>query len=342
MDIKYLRSEELEAGMIVANDVLNKNLDIILNEGFELTAEVIDKVKYSYSELKIPVYGEKSDYFSRKRIKKVEKFIEEMTDRLESAMKKLEVDESTSIKEIENMSYQILDEMKDFKVVFETIANSSNVDAKMYRHSVNVSIIASMIGKWMKMGESSILEISKSAILHDIGKTRLPEELLHKREYTKEERFLVNKHPLLGYEILKNISTLSKEVKDGVLTHHERNDGSGFPQGIKADKIPLIGKIVAIAEAFDNKVYGMKESPVKALEELQRDLFLGKFDPKCAMAFIRNMAIYYEGEDVVLNTGEVATIIKMNYDELGRPLVRVGEDFYDLSRKRDIVIEKLA
>jgi HD-GYP domain-containing protein (c-di-GMP phosphodiesterase class II) len=117
-------------------------------------------------------------------------------------------------------------------------------------------------------------EIIKAGVLHDIGKIKIPLKLLNKKEKLSKEEFeIIKLHPLLGYDIVKNVDSISENVKLAVLMHHEKENGSGYPNGLKGQDIPLYAKICAIADIYDalttNRAYKKKITPTHAFKILR-------------------------------------------------------------------------
>ena len=129
----------------------------------------------------------------------------------------------------------LLKETRNSIEMFDMLHNMRSVDDSIYAHSLNVALITGMLGKWLKMSKEDFDLLILAALLHDIGKAKIPPEILNKPgKYTDEEFALVRKHPTLGYEILLQYPRLDNRVKNAALMHHERCDGSGYPQNLKA------------------------------------------------------------------------------------------------------------
>ncbi|MCR4823197.1 MAG: HD domain-containing protein [Treponema sp.] len=171
----------------------------------------------------------------------------------------------------------------------ETIlAIAKTVDAKdenTSQHSVRVSEYSVLIAGELGFTKEEQENIRRAALLHDIGKIGIPDRILNKPgRLTDEEYAVMKSHVTRGAEILKDF-TIIDHVQDGVLYHHEKYDGSGYPQGLKGDDIPLYGRIIGVADAFDamtaNRVYRKKLDFEYVLEELRRCRG-SQFDPKIA------------------------------------------------------------
>ena len=184
--------------------------------------------------------------------------------------------------------------------------------------------------------------LTYSALLHDLGKTMIDSKILNTNDSLSEEDYKkVKSHPLLGYNIVKEINFLDKSVAQGILMHHERLDGSGYPLGLQDDKISQFGKIIAIADVFDainsNRSYRKKKSPFESLQIIKKESF-GKLDFTYCNIFLDHMFNYYMGKDVVLTNKKVAQIIQMDINDLDRPLILLDDNFIKLSENKDLDI----
>ncbi len=147
-----------------------------------------------------------------------------------------------------------------------------------------------LIGRALGLSEQELESLKLAAILHDIGKIGIRDKILLKEgKLTDEEAMVMNMHPKYGAEILEHIRQL-KDVIPGMRGHHERYDGSGYPDGLKGEEIPLFARIIAIADAYDamttDRPYRKALPQEVALEELRR--FSGRhFDPALVEIFIK-------------------------------------------------------
>jgi energy-coupling factor transport system substrate-specific component len=142
----------------------------------------------------------------------------------------------------------------------------------------------------MGMDEESVKNINFIALLHDIGKIGVPDAVLNKpAALTDEEYAIIKQHPTTGYDILKDIRIIP-DVHLGALYHHERYDGTGYPHGLKGEDIPLIARIIAIADTYDamtsNRAYRKALTNDIVISEMEKNK--GKqFDPALAELFIK-------------------------------------------------------
>ena len=201
--------------------------------------------------------------------------------------------------------------MTDLNVLINDIVFYGSGKDSIYRHSINVAILSNLLGKWIGLDEKKIHLLTYSGLLHDIGKTKIDSKIFNTNNSLSEDDFkIVKSHPLLGYNIVKEINFLDKSVAQGILMHHERLDGSGYPLGLQDDKISQFGKIIAIADVFDainsNRSYRKKKAPFESLQIIKKESF-GKLDYTYCNIFLHHMFSYYVGKDVVLNNKKSST-----------------------------------
>ena len=218
------------------------------------------------------------------------------------------------------MSKEILDNLNDYGSILKSITNSRNIDEYLMRHCVNVALLSSMLGKWLNFPKKDLTLLTYAAFLHDIGKTKVNQTILNKpSKLTKLEFEEIKKHSIYSYELVRNIPYLDESVSLGVLMHHERLDGSGYPLRLKEDKINAFAKIIGITDMFDamtsDKVYSKKQNPFKVLEIMQHDC-MGLLDYNYLSTFIKQMANYYTGEMVKLSDGSIGKIIKIDINNI--------------------------
>ncbi|MGB5823941.1 MAG: diguanylate cyclase, partial [Proteocatella sp.] len=175
----------------------------------------------------------------------------------------------------------------------ETVIQSINNNYEQEQiHTERVSQYCEAIAREMNLNEKDIENIKMAGMLHDIGKIILPAELLSKSEKLTEEEFeLIKKHPETGYQILKSVDEYSS-IAELVLYHHERFDGKGYPEGLKAQEIPFETRIISVADAYEamtaKRPYQKMRSKEEAVEELKRCSGT-QFDPAVVNVFIEKV-----------------------------------------------------
>ena len=174
---------------------------------------------------------------------------------------------------------------RTIRLLVETLYGSNKIEKI---HSEKVSAICAQIGRGLKFDNDQIKELEIIGLMHDIGKIAISQEILNKKgRLTTTEYEEVKRHPEISYHILKSADSYAKYA-DSVLSHHERWDGSGYPRGISGEEIPLISRILAVADAYEamtsKRYYKEAFTQLEALEELKRCAGT-QFDPKIVSVF---------------------------------------------------------
>lgn len=218
-------------------------------------------------------------------------------------------------------------------------------DDYTFEHSLRVAILAANIGKWLGYNDKQLEDLSQAALLFDIGKLKFPEFILKsKKKFTGKEFEIIKKHAQFSYSILLKTRGINSDVKFGVLHHHERIDGSGYPFRIKGNQIHEYAKIIMVCDTFDamtnDRPYKKKVSPFQAAEFIAWNSG-SIFDPKICYIFLSNLSEHYMGKKVLLNTGEEGTVAYVDTNLPNRPIVKVGDRMIDLVKEKDIQIVAL-
>ena len=211
--------------------------------------------------------------------------------------------------------------------VFDMLHNMRQVNDSTYAHSLNVAIISRIIGKWLHFSNEELDTLTLAGLLHDIGKTKIPDEVLNKDgKLTDEEFQMIRNHPKYGY-ILKS-QPLNSHIKKAALMHHERCDGSGYPMGLTMEEIDDYALIIAIADVYDAmtaaRSYRAPLCPFEVIAEFEKD-GLQKYKPKYILTFLENIANAYQNNRVMLSDGTSARIVLLNHRRLSKPLVQLDD-----------------
>ncbi len=150
-------------------------------------------------------------------------------------------------------------------------------------HSARVGELAARLAREMNLGEGTASNLKTAGLLHDIGKVAIPERILHQSNLSREERELFETHALRGYEICKDLHS-AEGALPAIRHHHEQSDGSGYPDGLAGDAIPLSARLLGLADAFDMLIMRRQLTPDEAVERLCRETQAGKWDPEVTRA----------------------------------------------------------
>ena len=254
---------------------------------------------------------------------------------------------SGRVKEIIN---KIMDELLSNRDVLVNLSEIKSVDDYTFEHSVNVCVLSLITGIGLGFNINRLKDLGIGAILHDIGKLKIPEEILKKPSQLSVEEFEeIKKHTIYGYEILKDNSNISMVSAFIAFGHHERYDGSGYPLQLRGENIHQCARIVAVADVYDalpsDRVY---RRTLRRHEVVEYITSLGShhFDKDIVEQFIKYIAVYPVGTGVVLNTRErglvvrveksmpTRPVVKIIYNEKGQKLINYSE--IDLSKKLNI------
>lgn len=228
----------------------------------------------------------------------------------------------------ESLVEQLRIENENLLLLLNIFSFLGEQDDFLYSHSVNMGILASGLGLTLGYNESDLINLCASTLLHDIGLLKLPTEIIIKpAELTKEEFELVKKHPVEGLALLANIKDPPKFAPEVVYQHHERIDGTGYPEGKRGEDLSEPSQIVAIIEVYETithpRPYRKKKiipyEGVKMVIQESRS----SFDPKLAKKFLNFMTPYPLGSFVLLNNNEIGRVIHINENQPLRPVVEI-------------------
>ena len=228
--------------------------------------------------------------------------------------------------------------------LFDMLHSLRQYSDETYAHSVNVALISNAIGQWLRLPEEDLVVLTQAGLLHDIGKLLVPRDIITKPDrLTREEYRIIQQHAQKGYELIRN-TRLDSRIKNAILMHHERCDGSGYPSHLLAADIDPFAKYVAIADVYDAvtsaRMYRDALCPFVAVSIFENE-GLQKYDTQAVMTFLENVVHVYLSQRVLLNDGREGEVVFINKDHFARPTVRVGSAFVDLAMHPELSIEKI-
>ncbi|WP_252215447.1 MULTISPECIES: HD-GYP domain-containing protein [unclassified Clostridium] len=348
--LMLLKIGDLKTGMVIGEDIQENN-NILLSKNVVISDKILNKLQTSYNIEKVWVYGEdslekaeNSKKNSEEEFKKVEIKLNEICKDLHGVLDNTADLQKDCLKEIRKLISELQNVITTPNVVIDNLLFYGSEKDSIYRHSLNVASISCLIGEWIGFEENRIKLLIYSALLHDIGKCKIDDTIINKRgKLNSKDLKKIKEHPVLGYKIIKKINFLDKSVSQSVLLHHEREDGSGYPLGVKGNKIPDFAKVIAIADVFEainsNRCYRNKKSPFESIQIIREESF-GKLDYNYCNIFLNHIVNYYIGREVKLNNNKVAKIVQMNINELDRPFIFLENEFLDLKDNKDLIIEE--
>ncbi|ENH96831.1 hypothetical protein J416_09039 [Gracilibacillus halophilus YIM-C55.5] len=257
---------------------------------------------------------------------------------------------SKTIDSLQGVAKQMATEISHHDEVIQYVSDLLISDHYVYQHSVNVSLYTIALAQAFQFPTHQIEEIGLGALLHDIGKVFLPQNILNKSgKLTDDEFEIIKKHTEYGFEFLRKSHELPLLIAHCAFQHHERIDGSGYPRGITGNEMHPYAKIMSVADVFDavttNRVYRDAMLPHEGLEILYAGADK-QFESHIVDAFRRTIALYPNGLTVTLSDNRIGIVARQNHQVNDRPVIRIthhGEEKVstydlDLSKELDIMI----
>jgi len=320
--MQRLSVKELKPGMRLARDDVLDDGRILLLKGFTIKPRYIKKL-----ELHNVPYIFVEDSLAEPEEISEERVYEDAFANIKYIMECIRYDKETDMEVLKDTVNDLVHHILNDDMIFMTLTGIRDIDNYTFLHSVDVCIYTVVTSKAIGMSFDEIYELTMAAILHDVGKCKIPLAILNKPDkLTSEEFEIMKRHTLYGLEIVNQMPGLNQKIGKIICQHHEKWDGSGYPMGIKGNDIELGARIISIADVYDaltaNRVYRKRYMPHEAAEYLMAQNGT-QFDPELLKRFIENIAVYPQDLIVLLNTGEVARVLPSKGIASMRPRVSV-------------------
>ncbi|MCY9835652.1 HD-GYP domain-containing protein [Aeromonas media] len=200
-------------------------------------------------------------------------------------------------------------------------------DAYLMEHSMNVAILLANFGRYLGLDRSVLKELTLGGLLHDVGKIMTPDEVLNKPgKLTDEEFGVMRQHVVHSYDILSNTAGITPTMLEVAANHHERLDGTGYPQRLKGDQLSLYTRMSGIVDVYDavtaDRVYKQGMQPTQAFRILLKGINQ-HFDAELVTKFIKCMGVYPVGTLVQLSNQRLAVVMQRNEQQPLKPVVKV-------------------
>lgn len=336
-----LKVSSLKPGVKLGKDIYTSDSQLLLPKGTVITDEQLNV--FTRRNIKEVFIMEASP-----RIKSEKKFADVYVNSLDAVkafMFEARLGKPLDVGEISDTVDMLLEQVFDEVDLFKQMRIMKAKDDYLFTHSVNVSLLCILIGRWLKCDEKGIKTLGTAGLLHDIGKIFIPDQILNKPDKLTDREFEeIKKHTLLGYNLVGQNEAISTDVANAVLMHHERLDGSGYPIGSQGAQLGFCASVVAVADVYDaitsSRIYSSKQSPYTAAEILWSESF-GKLDARISKIFYDKITSFYIGNEVLLSNNQKGVVVYINPTQPTRPIVMVGNAFYDLSADRNLTIMEI-
>ncbi|KAF2955686.1 HD domain-containing phosphohydrolase [Marinitoga sp. 38H-ov] len=349
--MKIIPLNKAKYGMILAMDIRDTTGKIIFKKNSEINEEVISTLK-KFGIFNIPVSSLKVTQKISQEAFKHSVISPEILDlnyeKIKDVFKNLESNNNLDIDAVIDIASSIKNEIENnySDILFVPLKKLKSFDEYLYAHSLNVMIISSLLAVESKILGDELLDISISSLLHDIGKTKVPIEIMNApRVLNEEEMNIMRNHVLYGKKIAIESGIKDKNIIGGIYEHHERVDGKGYLEKKNGNEITVFGKIVAIADVYDAltsvRSYKGPWSPYKTISFILTNVEK-QFDGTFAQGLINAFGIYPAGTRVQLSNGQFGTVIASNRSNKIRPLIKIDHgDVLDLSKEKNLRIVKV-
>ena len=331
--MKAVSVERLEPGMTLARTVTNEDMIIVLSEGTILTNAHITRLK----SLDIPVVHIKDDFDLNQNyqqasavLKKNKAFSHEFdvvskyADEVFESLKNGEIPKEQTQK----VAAHILP-LADNSGTIDYLFSLGHKSTTLALHSERVAILSGIIAKWMHFDWEEIRTVVTAAFLHDVGKVKMPDRLIDRDPDNLEEEDLkiYHKHCEDGAEIIKK-SGLSDVIQKVALCHHEKMNGTGFPNGLSGDAIPPYARIVAVANTYDDltseKPGAVKQTPFHAVSYFVREIY-SSLDPVVCVPLLTRIKDSLIGSHVTLSNGNKGIVAMYPNDFSALPIISLDD-----------------
>ena len=346
--MRFVSTSYIRPGMILAKSLVDKEGNLLLQQGQEIKDKYISHIsRLGYQG--IYINDSLSDDIAFEPIIDDElrasavKSIKDMFSESKYVDKKQVVTEDTK-----TVIQNLVDEIVHNQNIMLNMVDLKCFNDYIYYHSVSVAVLSLIMGVAANLSNTDLYKLCLGAMLHDIGMVFTDKKIIDKtHSLTRYEYEQVKKHPELGYNYLNNSHQLEVPATSlmGVLQHHERMDGSGYPEGVNQKMLTKFGRIIGIADVYDaltsDRPYRKALPPSEAMEYLMGSSG-SLFDPELVFIFTRKVAAYPLGTCVRLSNGVNAIVVENYSDCCMRPKVRVISSYeavpiiFDLKNDRSI------
>ncbi|GEK33841.1 HD-GYP domain-containing protein [Kurthia sibirica] len=334
--MRLISTKSLKPGMVIGRTIWNGAGRPLLQDGVEISDIIINRliklhILYVYIDDQISQGIEVIETVP-------EKVRHQAIQEIENSFKELKKQTGKDITHCLDMKSKqfvsIIDDLMTYifesKEIVTVLSDAFIYDEYIYQHSLQVTIYSISIARELGYNAEEIRQIGIGAMLHDVGKMLIPSDILNKPgRLTNEEFDTMKLHAKYGFDLLRNLHTISLLSAHCAFQHHERLDGSGYPRGLVDFEIHPYAKIIAVADVFDavtsNRVYRSKMLPSEGMGIILEGSGT-LYDERVVMAFSKTIAVYPNGSVLLLSDGRRGIVCKQNVEKPDKPWLRIFEE----------------
>lgn len=334
--MRLISIDILKKGMVVGRTIWNEAGHPLLHKDVIVTARIVERlrelnIQYLYIDDKLSEGIQLEETVApAKRIEAVKNITQSFKEvkQAKSTQASYVLDQQSKV--IGLIVEDIMNSIMSSDEVLMVLTDAYLYDEYIYQHSFQVALYSIAIAKEMGYSYEDMRLIGIGAMLHDVGKLLIPSEILMKPgKLTDVEYEEMKQHARYGFDLLRNLHSVSLLVAHCAFQHHERIDGSGYPRGLMDFEIHPFAKIIAVADVFDaltsTRVYRKKMLPTEALAVIEKGKGI-QFDERVIEAFKRSIVHYANGTILLLTDGRRGIVSKQNLVDATRPWIRIFEE----------------
>jgi len=336
--MKYVARVELKPGMVTAENILNYKNEIIVAANTKIDATIIERL--NRQSIMAVAIKEEADFATthndKVRISEGFKKFESIYNVYFPVFRGYMMGALTShqpiiMQQLMDVYNSIVSSVESGEQLLDYLYNIAPSDEDVIlHHSLKSALIAGVFGSFIGLSAEDLTLFVQCAFVYDIGKFSIPTQILTKpQRLTREEYMIIIQHTVIGYDFLKNMGDFNEHVLNAAMQHHERCDGSGYPSGLKGDRIDRFAKYIAIVDSYvamtSKRNYRRKLNAFQIIANYEMQGF-EKFCSEALTAILLHIASSQLGFGIKLNNGKRGTVIRINEHALSHPVILLNEN----------------
>ncbi len=319
--------ESIKDDDILVKDLFSSSGVVLMSEGTRLKREYVARLLELGVEQVYIADDEKVEKKSSSSSIIEEELKAQCEEMVRNTIEKYTYAENDELKEMVKVADEIITDLLNDPEIMYNVSCVREKSNALYQHSVNVAAISTLVALRAKLPRNKVKEVTIGALLHDIGYTTVTADITGVDLETCDDKMRkdVMYHVVYGYTDVEKKEWVSKTVKDIILHHHERLDGSGYPFRKKGKQLRQEVRIVSLCDQFDSMIYGNLMPRYKVRDAMEYIMSQAgvKFDFSLVQLFMESVAAYPIGVTVITNEGDTAVVIRQNFRFPTRPVIRL-------------------